>query len=83
MSKSTPCLWFKDEAQEAVNFYVSLLPDSRIDHLQRNVGDGLAGKDGAVLVTDFTPGGRRFMALNGGMKFEHTHAISLAVDWLD
>jgi len=31
MSKITPCLWFEKEAEEAVNFYVSLLPDSRID----------------------------------------------------
>ena len=83
MSKITPCLWFKDEAEETVNFYVSLLPDSRIDHVQRNVGDGLAGKDGEVLVIDFTPGGRSFMALNGGMKFQYAHAISLAVDCLD
>ena len=62
---------------------MSLLPDSRIDHVQRNVGDGLAGKDGAVLVIDFTPGGRSFMALNGGLKLKYTHAISLAVDCLD
>jgi predicted 3-demethylubiquinone-9 3-methyltransferase (glyoxalase superfamily) len=81
--KIAPCLWFKDEAEEAVNFYVSLLPDLRIDHVQRNVGDSLAGKDGEVLVINFTPGGRSFMALNGGMKFQYAHAISLAVDCLD
>ena len=45
MSKIAPCLWFKDEAEEAVNFYVSLLPNSRIDYIQRNVEDSPGGKD--------------------------------------
>ena len=39
MSKITPCLWFDGEADEAANFYVSLLPDSRIEKVQRNVSD--------------------------------------------
>ncbi len=36
MSKIAPCLWFNDEAEEAAKFYVSLLPDSRIDKVQQN-----------------------------------------------
>jgi 3-demethylubiquinone-9 3-methyltransferase len=50
MSKIAPCLWFKDEAEEAANFYVSLLLDSRIDHVQKNVMDSPAGKVDSVLV---------------------------------
>jgi predicted 3-demethylubiquinone-9 3-methyltransferase (glyoxalase superfamily) len=80
MSKISPCLWFKDEAEDAVNFYVALLPDSRIHHIQRNVSDGPGGKVGTVLVIDFTLAGQRFMALNGGVRMEYTHAISLKVD---
>ena len=53
MSKISPCLWFATEAEEAANFYVSLLPDSRIDHVQRNVSDSPGGKKGTVLVVDF------------------------------
>lgn len=83
MSKITPCLWFDGEAEEAARFYVSLLPDSRIDHVQRNVVDGPSGKAGTVLVVEFTLGGRRFLALNGGMRFEYTHAVSFAVDCAD
>jgi predicted 3-demethylubiquinone-9 3-methyltransferase (glyoxalase superfamily) len=83
MSKIAPCLWFKDEAEEAANFYVSLLPDSRIDHVQRNVTDTPAGKTGTVLVVEFTLAGQRFLALNGGIRFEYTHAISLSVDCAD
>ena len=80
MSKISPCLWFATEAEEAANFYVSLLPDSRIDHVQRNVSDSPGGKKGTVLVVDFTLAGQRFMALNGGRKFEYTHAISFHID---
>jgi predicted 3-demethylubiquinone-9 3-methyltransferase (glyoxalase superfamily) len=83
MSKITPCLWFDGEAEEAANFYVSLLPDSRIETLQRNTIDGPAGKAGTVLVVEFTLAGQRFMALNGGTRFEYTHAISFKIDCAD
>ncbi|HEX2889077.1 VOC family protein [Vineibacter terrae] len=83
MSKISPCLWFNGEAEEAAKLYVSLLPDSRIEHVQRNVVDGPAGKAGTVLVVDFTLAGQRFMALNGGMRFEYTHAVSFKIDCAD
>ena len=70
MSKISPCLWFDGEAEEAAKLYVSLLPDSRIDRVQRNVTDSPGGKAGTVLVVDFTLAGQRYMALNGGMRFE-------------
>lgn len=80
MSKIAPCLWFNGEAEEAAEFYVSLLPDSRIDRVQRNVADGLAGKKGEVLVVDFTLAGQGFLALNGGTRFEYTHAVSFYIE---
>jgi predicted 3-demethylubiquinone-9 3-methyltransferase (glyoxalase superfamily) len=83
MSKISPCLWFNGEAEEAANFYVSLLPDSRIEKIQRNTTDSRGGKAGTVLVVDFTLAGQRFMALNGGMKVEYTHAISFKIDCAD
>ena len=83
MSKISPCLWFDGEAEEAANLYVSLFSDSHVDHVQRNVVDGPAGKAGTVLVVGFTLAGQRFMALNGGMRFEYTHAISFHVDCAD
>jgi predicted 3-demethylubiquinone-9 3-methyltransferase (glyoxalase superfamily) len=83
MSKISPCLWFDREAEAAANFYVSLLPDSRIDRVQRNVIDSPGGKTGSVLVVDFTLAGQRFMALNGGCRFEYTHAISFHIDCAD
>ena len=83
MSKISPCLWFDGEAEEAARFYVSLLPDSRIERVQKNVTDSPAGKAGSVLVVDFTLAGQSFMALNGGTRFEYTHAVSFHVDCAD
>jgi predicted 3-demethylubiquinone-9 3-methyltransferase (glyoxalase superfamily) len=83
MSKISPCLWFDGEAEEAARFYVSLLPDSRIKRVQKNPVDGPAGKAGTVLVVDFILAGQRFMALNGGRRFEYTHAVSFKIDCAD
>jgi len=83
MSKISPCLWFDGEAEEAANFYVSLLPDSKIEKVQKNTVDSPAGKAGSALVVEFTLAGQRFMALNGGTRFEYTHAVSFKIDCVD
>lgn len=83
MSKIAPCLWFDGEAEEAASFYVSLLPDSRIDRVQRNVVDAPGGRAGTVLVVEFTLAGQRFLALNGGRRFAYTHAVSFQIDCAD
>jgi predicted 3-demethylubiquinone-9 3-methyltransferase (glyoxalase superfamily) len=83
MSKISPCLWFDGEAEQAAKFYVSLLPDSRIEKVQKNPVDGPAGKAGSVLVVEFSLAGQRFMALNGGTRFEYTHAVSFKIDCAD
>ena len=83
MQKVTPYLWFDGQAENAARFYVSLLPDSRIDKIQNNLVDGPAGKAGTVLVVQFTLAGQQYMALNGGTRFEYTHAISFKIDCAD
>lgn len=83
MPKIAPCLWFDGEAEEAAALYVSLLPDSRIDRIQKNVSDGPAGRAGTVLVVEFTLAGQRFLALNGGRRFDYTHAVSFHIDCAD
>lgn len=60
MSKISPCLWFDGKAEEAAKFYVSLLPNSRIE---KNPIDGPAGKAGTVLVVEFTLAGQRHRVL--------------------
>ena len=83
MSKITPCLWSNGKAEEAANFYVSLLPNSRITNVQRSVMDYPGGKACSVLVVEFTLAGQSFMALNGGTRFEYTHAVSFKIDCED
>ena len=83
MSKITPCLWFDGNAEEAANFYVSLLPDSRLGTVSRSPADNPSTPAGAVLVVDFTLAGQQFTGLNGGPQFPFTEAISFVIDCED
>ncbi len=83
MSKITPCLWFDGNAEEAANFYVSLLRDSRIDNVSRSPADNPSTPAGAVLTVDFTVAGQRFQGLNGGPDFTFNEAISFVIDCED
>jgi predicted 3-demethylubiquinone-9 3-methyltransferase (glyoxalase superfamily) len=67
--KITPLLWFANEAEEAVNFYVSIFKDSRIDKVSR-YGDAGPGPKGTPMMIEFTLEGQEFMALNGGVAGE-------------
>ena len=81
--KITPCLWFNGQAEEAARFYVSLLPDSRIDRIARAPGDYPAGQAGQVLLVDFTLAGQKFQALNGGPQFQFNEAVSMSLRCAD
>jgi len=76
--KITPHLWFDANAEEAVNFYVSLFADSRIDKIAR-YGKAGPGPEGQVMSIGFTLNGQGYAALNGGPQFPFTNAISLLV----
>jgi predicted 3-demethylubiquinone-9 3-methyltransferase (glyoxalase superfamily) len=79
MSKITPCLWFDGKAEEAARFYVSLLPDSRIDSVLPYTVETPGGKPGDSMLVEFTLAGESYMALNGGPYFQFTPALSLYV----
>ena len=79
MSKITPCLWFDGNAEEAANFYVTLLPDSRIDKVQRSPAANPSGPEGSVLVVEFTLAGQKFVGLNGGPLFKFNEAVSFQI----
>ncbi len=79
MQKITTFLWFDGNAEEAVNFYTSIFPDSRIRSMSR-YGDAGPGPKGQVLVATFELFGQQYMALNGGPKYKFTPAISLMVN---
>ena len=78
MQKITPFLWFNDNAEEAVNFYVSLFPNSRIVDESR-YGEGGPGPSGSIMSMSFELEGQEFMALNGGPAFRFNEAISFMV----
>jgi len=77
--KVTPCLWFDGQAEQAARYYVSLLPDSRIDRVLRSPADTPSGPAGMVLLVEFTLGGNRFTGLNGGPQFPFTEAVSFQI----
>jgi predicted 3-demethylubiquinone-9 3-methyltransferase (glyoxalase superfamily) len=79
MQKVTPCLWFDGQAEQAARYYVSLLPDSRIDRVLRSPVDTPSGPAGMVLLVEFTLGGNRFTGLNGGPQFPFTEAVSFQI----
>ena len=79
MSKITPCLWFDGNAEEAANFYASLLPNSRVDAVHRAPSEHPSGKAGAVLLVEFTLMGQPFTGLNGGPRFKFNEAVSFQI----
>jgi predicted 3-demethylubiquinone-9 3-methyltransferase (glyoxalase superfamily) len=78
-NKITPCLWFDGDAEEAANFYVTLLPDSRVDQVIRSPADNPSTSKGDVLVVEFTLAGQRYSGLNGGPQFPFTEAVSFMI----
>jgi predicted 3-demethylubiquinone-9 3-methyltransferase (glyoxalase superfamily) len=79
MQKVTPCLWFDGQAEQAASYYVSLLPNSRIDRVVRSPADTPSGPAGMVLAVEFTLAGNKFSGLNGGPQFPFTEAVSFQI----
>ena len=79
MQKITPFLWFDDNAEEAMNFYVSIFKNSRVVSINR-YGEAGPGPAGTVMTATFELEGQEFTALNGGPHFKFTEAISFFVN---
>jgi len=77
--KNTICLWYDGTALEAAQFYAKTFPDSSVGAVHRAPGDYPAGKEGQVLVVDFTVCGIPCMGLNGGPMFKHSEAFSFQI----
>jgi predicted 3-demethylubiquinone-9 3-methyltransferase (glyoxalase superfamily) len=83
MQKIMPCLWFDGQAEEAVNFYVSIFKDATIKSITRYgaAGAEAAGMpEGTVMTIAFQLRGQDFLALNGGPAFTFSPAISFIVN---
>ena len=74
MQKITPFLWFNDNAEEAMNFYISIFKNSKIISVSRQ------SENGPIFTATFELDGQKFMALNGGPYFKFNEAISLFVN---
>ena len=79
MQKITPFLWFNDQAEEAMHFYVSIFKNSKVGQVTR-CGEAGPGPKGAVMSATFQLAGQDFMVLNGGPHFSFTPAISMFVN---
>src|SRR5918995_1058787 len=83
IQKITPCLWFDDRAEEAVEFYTAVFRNSKIVKIARygEAGREIHGKPaGTVMTVVFELDGQAFTALNGGPIFKFNEAISLQVN---
>jgi predicted 3-demethylubiquinone-9 3-methyltransferase (glyoxalase superfamily) len=78
-----PCLWFDNNAEEAVNFYTSVFKNSQVEFVGRFTQEGETGPDAPVMYIDFQINGQPFQAINGGPIFHFTEAISFAIECAD
>jgi 2-polyprenyl-6-hydroxyphenyl methylase/3-demethylubiquinone-9 3-methyltransferase len=83
MSKATVCLWFDKAALEAATFYAATFPDSAVGIVHRAPSDYPNGKEGGVLLVEFTVLGIACVGLNGGPAFAHSEAFSFQVATVD
>lgn len=82
MQKISPCLWFDNNAEDAVQFYVSIFRNSKVGNVTRYGKEGYEihkKKEGTVMTIDFEIEGQKFLALNGGPVFKFNEAISFQI----
>jgi predicted 3-demethylubiquinone-9 3-methyltransferase (glyoxalase superfamily) len=79
VSKIVNTLWFDQDGEEAANFYISLLPDSRIDRIMHAPSDNPSGPAGKILFVEFTLAGLSYAALNGGPLFKPNESVSFMI----
>jgi 2-polyprenyl-6-hydroxyphenyl methylase/3-demethylubiquinone-9 3-methyltransferase len=79
MAKNTICVWYDKDAEAAARFYAATFPDSAVGAVIRAPGDYPDGKQGDVLVVEFTVAGIPCIGLNGGPAFKHTEAFSFQI----
>lgn len=77
--KNRVCLWYDNDALDAATFYAETFPNSSVGAVFPAPGDYPMGKQGDVLIVDFTVMGIPCMGLNGGPAFQHNEAFSFQV----
>lgn len=79
MQKISPFIWFDNNAEEAMNFYLPIFKDSKVIKVARNP-PGSPGPEGAMLVASIQLEGQEFILMNGGPGHPLTDAISLTIN---
>jgi predicted 3-demethylubiquinone-9 3-methyltransferase (glyoxalase superfamily) len=80
MPKTTLCLWYTNNAEEAARFYAKTFPNSSVGAVHRAPSDYPGGgKQGDVLTVEFTVCGIPCIGLNGGDTFKHSEAFSFQI----
>lgn len=83
MPTISPCLWFDDDLEQAVEFYTSVFPDAEVHHVSR-YGEAGPGTPGSVMAAEWTVAGTRFKGINGGPAHAgFTESVSFALDCAD
>ncbi len=90
MKTITPNLWFDGNAQEAVEFYISVFPDSKIittDYYPKSAEEGLADFQlnlaGKPLSIEYELSGNRYIAINAGNEFKFNESVSFSIPCID
>jgi 2-polyprenyl-6-hydroxyphenyl methylase/3-demethylubiquinone-9 3-methyltransferase len=83
MPKASICLWYNHDAEEAARFYARTFPDSAVGAVHRAPADYPNGKEGNVLIVEFTVVGLPCIGVNGGPVFTHNEAFSFQVSTSD
>ena len=78
-AKNTICLWFDKDAEAAARFYAATFPNSEVTAVHKAPGDFPGGKEGTVLMVEFTVLGIPCLGLNGGPQFKHSEAFSFQI----
>lgn len=87
MNQIAPCLWFDNNAEEAMNYYISVFKNSRILRIDRYPDESLdehfKGMTGKVINGEFELNGQKFICLDGGPIFKFNEAVSFTVECED
>lgn len=83
IQKITPNLWFNGNAEEAVDYYISVFPDSKVLATSHYPTEGLADFQqplaGKVLTLEFSLSGQNFVAINAGSEFQFNESVSFSI----
>ena len=82
MTSISPCLWFDDNLEEAMEFYTRIFPGSSVGNVARYTEAG-PGEPGTVMAADFVLDGLGFRGINGGPMFTFSEAISFSIACAD